>query len=240
MGKPRRDQCTGKRHGDYHTVDARDRDGRTALIIGARRGDDKVVSALLALRTVGVEIDIDAIDNEEYSALMWAADQGNPDVIRALGECGIKTEVRDSAGRTALLIAVSAEQYDAVLELLGLSANPDARDNMGLTVLMYAARSDAPETIVSLRKAGADMELVDDQGCTALMSAVQAAQLRIVIALLQPIPGIVGPNLHATDDVGRNALMLAAAEGMYEAMIAHGADVDAVDDSGGIRYYGRS
>jgi ankyrin repeat protein len=204
-------------------------------MVAARNGDQKTVEVLLARRARAGEPDLDAVDDSGWTALMFAADSGHALIVRALCEAGANTEVRCKIGRTALMQAVSAEQLDAMAELISQGADIDAQDEQGCSALLYAALGANPEPIITLREANADMELPDSSGYTVLMSAVQGAQTQIVLALLQPIPGKPAPEVDRRDDMERTPIMLAASEGMFEAiraLIDHGASCNAVDING--------
>lgn len=220
---------------DAETINARDRDGRTALAIAATSGADEVVKLLLELRTAGVPIDVDAADDTGITPFMAAAETGHSGSVRLLAECGCDFEARDEGGRTALLLAAEAGQHEVVVELLRHSVDVDAQDDWGRTAIMHAGILGNTATILQLREAGANLEIPDDTGATIFMQVVQGAQTEVLNAFLQPIPGVAGPNIHTTDGHGRNALMLAASEGMWRAvnlLVQHGAQCDAVDVDG--------
>lgn len=60
----------------------------------------------------------DALDSSGWSALMWAAGQGDVGKLRALLERGADPFVRDGDGRTAYAVAAAAGRLEA-MDLLG-------------------------------------------------------------------------------------------------------------------------
>lgn len=80
---------------------ARDELGRTPLMNAARAGDLKSVQHLLKHRA---DPNL-ATHKARWTALMWAARRGNPDVVTALLEAGANADLTDAKGQTALAIA---------------------------------------------------------------------------------------------------------------------------------------
>ena len=82
-------------------INAKDRDGWTALIWASCKGDLEIVKLL-----VENGADIDAKDNEGWSALMEASYEGHLKVVKYLVEKGIdRVNVKDNDGWTALMRA---------------------------------------------------------------------------------------------------------------------------------------
>lgn len=99
-------------------IGARTRDGRTALIHATT--DDQSflpgnVECVQLLLSAGV--DVNASDEEGWTALMGASMYGGPDVVRELLTHGANVNARDSQGRTPLSLAISAGHED-IAELL--------------------------------------------------------------------------------------------------------------------------
>ena len=68
------------------SIDLWDSDGLTPLCIAACEGHDDVVAALILL---GARMDL--VDNDEKSALYWAAEQNNPKVLRVSATKSLST-----------------------------------------------------------------------------------------------------------------------------------------------------
>ncbi len=78
-------------------VDAKDKQGRTALIIASEALDPKADLVLLAHGA-----DVNARDTEGQTALMWAVDKANIQTARVLLAHGADKSIRDSKGCTVL------------------------------------------------------------------------------------------------------------------------------------------
>lgn len=116
--------------------------GKTALMIAAQNGDNKVVKILL---DKGAQVD--AI-SQRYgrTALMYAVKYGNNRVVKRLIKYGANVGAVDINGRTALMYAVKYDRIKIVKMLLPLS-NVDAQDHFGKTVLVYARERGCREII---------------------------------------------------------------------------------------------
>jgi len=93
-------------------VNARDRIGRTALMIVCERGQADAVRLLLKK---GAEVN--AKDNFGRTALMVAARAGQPDVVELLLEKGADANAKDNDGMSALQLA-KARGHKEIAELL--------------------------------------------------------------------------------------------------------------------------
>ena len=94
------------------SIEARDEDGDTPLILAARRGRLSVTRVLLS---EGARVDATNLDGD--TALMRAAWAGHLDLARLLLSAGASTQARDSAGDDALALA-RRQNHTAVVELL--------------------------------------------------------------------------------------------------------------------------
>ena len=151
-------------------VEASTRDGETPLLAAAGAGDARAVSLLLAR---GAKVNArESAQNE--TALMWAADGGHADVIRALV----------AAGGDPNLIARTSE--------LPRTITGDAAGRMwtdhasgGLTASMFAARQGYIAAIEALADAHADLNRENPDHITAMMLAVINDHLDAADALLR-------------------------------------------------------
>ena len=87
-------------------VDARDRQGQTALMLAARAGHREIVEALIARRA-----NLNTTAKYGLSALMLALVAGHPEVVRLLADAGTDLSLRGTgapgfAGKTAYDLAV--------------------------------------------------------------------------------------------------------------------------------------
>src|SRR6185436_6448549 len=80
-------------------------------------------------------------------------------------------EQRDDFGRTQLMLAAEAGQWDAVRTWLDDGANVHAADKRGFTALMYAASSGYADIVQALFERGADPAAEDANWRTPLIVA---------------------------------------------------------------------
>jgi ankyrin repeat protein len=134
----------------------------------------------------------DAKDSHGFTALDWAARDGQTDAVAELVGDGADPDLRDSGpnGWTPLLHAVHKNQPGSVRALLAAGAAVDGRGESGLTPLMLAAAQGEPEIVEELLAAGADPRLQGPYGWTALEQAVGNGNRRVVEALLRKVPGL--------------------------------------------------
>lgn len=102
--------------------------------------------------------DVGAKDKDGWTALMWAAWSGLPQVASELLEKGAVATPADRQGNTALTLAAQRGQVDVVRLLLGKGADKTASTPAGKTALdfakagrdQYPARREAYTAIISL------------------------------------------------------------------------------------------
>lgn len=188
-------------------LDARDPDGKTALILAAENGRSAVITNLLG----GVT---------NWNALAVPAD----------------SELRDRSGNTALLAAAGKNRAHAVGWLLMMGADGEARTPEGETALMLAARRGSLATVRVLSNGGnvstnvrqrgilqsyapekedvfhpVDLDARDRNGRTALMKASERGQYAVAEFLLAS-----GANKTARDKDGMTAVDWARYVGQEE------------------------
>lgn len=183
-------------------IDARDREGCTALFEAAERDDPQVVRLLLDRGA-----DVNARDNWGRTALFGAATWHKPRNVRLLLDHGADVNVRCDGGSTPLMGAAwpwptDTEAVETLSLLLGHGIDVNAVDEYGKTALIhlleddqhdghretvatFADREAAYEEIVRLLLAyNAKTEIVDSDGNTALSYSVRRG-LNDVTALLR-------------------------------------------------------
>jgi ankyrin repeat protein len=104
-------------------VDVPDRDGRTALMRAAARGDAATVRVLLE---AGARKDLHDTAFGK-TALMYAAENNHPAVVEALVKAGADIQTTDQKGRTAMdytAMQMRSEEVKALLESKPAAENP--------------------------------------------------------------------------------------------------------------------
>lgn len=142
--------------------EARDIRGRTPLIVAAEEGHASRVAELLAH---GVQLD--AVDDCRWTAMMRAASSGHVNIVRTLLERGSAIDHRDKSGYTAVLAAVINNRPEVLALLLEYGADADVQEHdTGNTALMWAARAGNDQLQRMLIAAGADTTLRNKAGET--------------------------------------------------------------------------
>lgn len=188
--------------------------------------------------------------NQELSNAVLASDFER---VRFLVEKGADINKLDGQGYAALHAAARHRDDKLVAELLALKADVNLADADGMTALHHAVMRNHPETIKALAKGGANLDALSRDGYTPLAMAIIEDQYKSAIALIDadaPVATAVGaskmtPLMLASGKENRR-LTLGAGVSRVEkfdprdpgaievarALIAKGADVNAVSGSG--------
>jgi hypothetical protein len=185
-------------------------------MLWAVQADDTAEALRLLAQGADPNVRDDEADMPDMTALLWAAANGNPELVQALLKRGADIKARDSVGLNVLMITLQSgyglgdslyDNYRAVLRVLlqyGAGANRvevNAQDNYGTTPLMQIAKAGDAPTMRLLVAHGAPVNAADKTGKTALMIAAQNGHPGVVESLLQ-----AGANVHARDKGGKTAL----------------------------------
>lgn len=153
-------------------VNARDQDGRTALLFATANGRVAIAKALLQY---GAKVNL--CDDAGRTPLMYAAKEGHVELLELLLSRGAHVDAQTENGWTALMLAASGGKVDAVRKLLEYRPNiwllatrvvstavPLARD-----VSAFVPASSPPTTARDLAKAeghGEVVRLIDEYART--------------------------------------------------------------------------
>ena len=183
--------------------------GETVLMTCARTGDPKTVKALLAH-----DAHVNAKESgHQQTALMWAAAEKHPEVVRLLLEAGADTKARSLS---YVMTVVDEQTQRAGREKLNYDV---ARG--GMTALLFAARSGDVESARLLLAAGADANDKSPDGISAVILAAHSGSREVGILLLEK-----GADPNASE-IGYSALHAAVLRNdlnLVKALLAHGAD----------------
>jgi ankyrin repeat protein len=141
----------------------------------ALQGDEAKVQKLLESGT-----NVNAVDQEGHTALMFAAFNGHSGIVSALIHGGAVVDRRDIQGQTALLFASTGPFSETVKILLDQGAKPNIIDsNEQFSPLMHAAAAGQMEVVRLLMEYGADPTLTDVDGDDAETFARQAGHVEV-------------------------------------------------------------
>lgn len=118
-------------------INAKDKEGRTALMIAAQSVRNDVPGAEAVAHLVAKGADINFQDNRGRTALMYAAEQGRFEIVKILLNKNAAIDARDKEGKTALMIAVQRGHFNVADLLVKAGADIAAKDNTGKTPLAY-------------------------------------------------------------------------------------------------------
>lgn len=144
-----------------------------------------------------------AHDEQNRSALWFAAFNKNPAMILQLIKKGVSAKEAGDTGKTPLYNAVESECQACVKMILPYS-EIDYQSISGNTALMVGAAKGNQGIVKLLLEAEGDVGLRNAQGNTALMSAVQSESLEVVSLLVE-----AGASVNRKNNQGWSAIDIA-------------------------------
>jgi uncharacterized protein len=147
-------------------IDAKDREGKTALAKAAEADKLPLIKLLLER---GANANARAIDGS--TPLFYAAEQDRGAVVALLLERGADPNLPGRKGVRPLAAAAFNGSEDSVAKLLQFGADPNALDNDGQGAIVYAAAHGYAPVVAALLQAGVDVNRRYAHGLTALMWA---------------------------------------------------------------------
>jgi ankyrin repeat protein len=172
------------------------------LNVAAETGDKMKLKKLLKEKN----LEINGQDEAGMTPLMSAALGGQVDVIKQLLAHKAKLEVKNTAGDTALAVAVTNDQFDAARVLIHAGANVDliVAGDEGDTLFIRAANNDLKTAELILKKNKAVLNKTNKLGENALMKSVRFGNNDSVKMLLA-----AGADKKAKNQAGLSALEIA-------------------------------
>ena len=152
-------------------IDARDAQGRTALLIATHRNDVEMARVL-----IDAGADVNAKDAIQDSPYLYAAAEGRLDILRMTLAAGADLKSVNRYGGTGLIPAAHHGHVDTVRELLRTGIAVDHVNRLGWTALLEAiilgdGGAAHTEIVHLLIAAKADVNLADSQGVSPLAHA---------------------------------------------------------------------
>ena len=142
-------------------------------------------------------------------------EKGNTRAVKLFLAAGMKANVKNKAGETALILGAAGRgPLDLVQTLLEHGADVDARTKDGLTPLAIAANLSDADLVKCLIDKGSNVNAKDNSGQTPLMYAAISGRAEFVELLLA-----AGANIDAKDGAGNTALMHAIRQGDEDVII---------------------
>ncbi|CAJ1373978.1 unnamed protein product [Effrenium voratum] len=130
--------------------------------------------------TPGRDLWIVRFDQDLISPFLQAAKEGNVAKLKAGLEAGVKADVVDEDGVSALMMAAMTGSAEACEVLLKGGAGVNwAERNAGRTALMFASQGGHLDAVKTLLAAKADTSKVDSEGQTSLHWAAVGGRLEV-------------------------------------------------------------
>ncbi len=182
------------------------------LLYAALYGKIKVIKFLCALNCIDKKIILNSdryIEKMGYTALHFAAEGGNKDIVNILLLNDLFVDVEDSLYQTPLIIAAKNNKYEVVELLIKNYANPNIIDLNNATPLFYAIQNKNKNIIKILVEKGAifNLEIERDYKLIKLnlfINAVKNKDKEIINFLLTNFSDKI--EINAKNDSGKTAL----------------------------------
>ena len=196
--------------------------GDPRLIDAVRKGDVPTARTLIASK-----IDVNAADVDGSTALHWAAQRDNVELVDLLLAAGANPKAASRYKITPLYLACTNGNAAIIERLLKAGADVNTTAEQGETPLMTAALTGKPDAVQVLLNHGADIHAKDpDKGQTALMWAASEGNTATVELLIA-----AGADIQAKSKGGFTPLLFGVREGhigVVKALLDHGANVNDV------------
>jgi ankyrin repeat protein len=161
-------------------INLQDREGKTALMVAAVKGDNVLLRQLLHQGGL-----VDMTNHRGGTALMYAAAKNHVPVAQTLILHHANTNVRAENGWTALILAAAKGNDEMVHFLLNHGANPNIPDVYGWTALMRAIQHKRYRVMNELLESDQlNIDRINNKGQSALHIAALEQDCRSARLLL--------------------------------------------------------
>lgn len=200
--------------------------GASDLTEAVRHQDVPAVRALLKQ-----QLDVNAPDADGSTALHWAAQLDNRELVDLLLAAGASATATTRYNVTPLYLASLNSNSSIMERLLDAGADPDGTAHEGQTMLMTAALSGRADAVRLLLARGADVDRVEPyRGQTALMWAAAEGHSEAAEALIE-----AGAAITRRSTGGFTPLLFAVRNARLDTvrlLLKHGADVNDIAPDG--------
>ena len=187
-------------------IEQRDREGKTALLVGMQRAPR--IRMIDILIEAGAQTD--AQDNDGRNAVHQAALAANGRMLRKAVSLGIDVNRRGHTDRSPLDEVIYSDlpidkACNMVERLIKYGADPNSKGRDGLTPLMRAIQQDKYRLVAMLVKCNADVNARDSHGVPALHVAIMNESRWILVTLVR-----AGADVDSLGPTGMRPIHLAA------------------------------
>jgi ankyrin repeat protein len=157
-------------------VNCVDKQGVTPLMWIIQQIDsDDGFKLLQLLLTKNVSLEMQDVDG--YSALHYATERGNGQIVREIVRANANLETVNNDGETALILA-SKDDNDLMIKfLISVGSNINHRRSDGDSALDIAVNKDHIDTVRELVHAGVDVFAVNDDGLTVFQTTPEITRI---------------------------------------------------------------
>ena len=199
--------------------------GLTPLMTAARTGNAAIVQALIAR---GASVNA-ATTETRSTALMWAVDEPHPEIVRVLLDAGADPHVSTTNGFTPLLYAAGNGDIETARALIAVAVDVNETGTDDTHALPYAIVLGQDDFALFLLEQGAD-----PNGWMGGVRALHAA-VGSVNAWLNDWARRHGRNAsYIGNSFGRQRLPAVRRLALLQALLEHGADVNARTTTSGM------
>ena len=161
-------------------IEARDSNGRTALLLAAAHGSLQAARELIEAGAY-----VDSRDDRGNTALHLSCANGQLLIAKELIENGAGVDETNHNGDTPLLSAIKHGKHELISPLSEKGADINAKTSSGETALHTVARSGDLQTCCELLNCHADVEALNQDHRSALAVAAHAGKGKVCCLLLK-------------------------------------------------------